>query len=68
MPREDAVQHVFDMRVKLHTGFVLGEIAPIGHEIVWGPGLDGEEKRKIPCRCWISNPDSLVIRPVESLY
>jgi hypothetical protein len=37
MPRGDATQHVFDMGVKLHTGFILGEIAPIGHEIVWVP-------------------------------
>jgi hypothetical protein len=35
MPREGASQHVFDMRDELHTGFIQGEIAPIGHEIMW---------------------------------
>jgi prolyl-tRNA editing enzyme YbaK/EbsC (Cys-tRNA(Pro) deacylase) len=35
MPRGDVTQHVFHMRVKLLTGFVLGAVAPIGHEIVW---------------------------------
>jgi hypothetical protein len=37
MPREDATQHVLYMRIKLHTGFILGEIATICHEIVWVP-------------------------------
>jgi len=37
MPREDASQNVFDMGVKPHKGFILGEIAPIGQEIVWVP-------------------------------
>jgi len=35
MTREDASHHVFDMGVKPHTGFILEEIAPIDHEIVW---------------------------------